>query len=241
MKTVIRGLACGVLSAVWSCAALAIPITFTNFTYATNTLAIAGGNSQSASDNSPPTPLPLLTGVNSNGNGGETASAAAIADTGLLTVQADAFGGSDDGGGSSSISAFSLGASAVANSEFNGDFIAPGGPIAFAFMLTTSGFSNGGATQDSSIRVVVQSGGVTLLDQLFSSAGSYAPILFLPVGTAASVSFIALASADAPGPFDVASQALTANFAVQTVAEPQTLALVIVCALAAAACRRARA
>lgn len=231
MREILSGALCMLLS----CSALAIPITFTEFTYTTGALAVAAGTIDDNNDASPPSLLPLLSASLANGANGETASAAGIADSGLLSAQADAFGGAGDPSPDGS-----LGASGLGSSEFLGNFIAPGGLIEFAFTLDASGSSSGTGTNDGLIRVLVISGGTTLLEQTFGSAGFYAPSISLAAGTAASVSLLVLAGADAPATADVATQFASASFAIRTVPEPSVLALLAICVVTGIGARTAR-
>ena len=154
----------------------AAPLVFTNTLYLTDALALAGTANDTQSDSSPPTAFPLLT-IAAVDTDTASASAAGSADVGFLGSAASASSTVDP-------------ASALASSEFIGDFVALGGAIRLLLNFDTLNNGTDGANADSSILLTLIADGETFLNEVFNTAQSIDRLIALPGGALATLAHL---------------------------------------------------
>lgn len=174
---------CAVCFGFYAMALNAAPISFTNSSYQTAAVALAGDVTNSNSDSSPPRDLPLLTKADATADSG-IASAEGTAETGLLGARADV---------SSSLN----NASALGSSEFTGEFLGSVGKIRLFANFFADGSAEGDGTLDNQLTIRLISNGVTLLDEVLIATGLFDRSFDFSVGALNVLDVILLSSVDA--------------------------------------------
>ena len=196
----------------------AAPLVFTNTLNLTDARALAGAANDANSDSSPPTAFPSLT-IAAVDTDTASASAAGSADVGFLGSAASASSTVDP-------------ASALASSEFIGNFVALGGAIRLSLNFDTLNNGTDGANADSSILLTLIADGETFLNEVFNTAQSIDRLITLPGGALATLDLLLTSSADATVGDALAVATLT--FQAAQVPTAPTLALVLLGLLALA-------
>ena len=173
---------CAVCFGFYAMALNAAPISFTNRSYQTAAVALAGDVTHSNSDSSPPRDLPLLTRAVATADSG-SASAEGTADAGFLGARADV---------SSSIN----NASALGSSEFTGEFLGSVGKTRLFANFFADGSAEGDGTLDNQLTIRLISNGVTLLDEVLTATGLFDRTFDLSVGALNVLDILLLSSAD---------------------------------------------
>jgi hypothetical protein len=172
-----------VLLGICGTALQAAPLAFTDTLYLTDSFASVGAASDAKSDSNPPTAFPLLT-IAAVDADTASASAAGSADLGFLGSAASASSTVDP-------------ASALASSEFIGNFVAPVGGIRLSLNFDTLNNGTGGTTVESSILLTLIADGETFLNEVFNTAQSIDRLIALPIGALATLDLLLTSSADA--------------------------------------------
>ena len=202
---------CAVCFGFYAMALNAAPISFTNSSYQTAAVALAGDVTNSNSDSSPPRDLPLLTKADATADSG-IASAEGTAETGLLGARADV---------SSSLN----NASALGSSEFTGEFLGSVGKIRLFADFFADGSADGDGSLDNQLTIRLISNGVTLLDEVLTATGLFDRTFDLSAGALNVLDILLLSSADVTN--GSAQSIASANFSLTSndVSETPMLAL----------------
>lgn len=173
---------CAVCFGLYAIALNAAPISFTNSSYQTAALALAGDVTNSNSESSPPGDLPLLSRADATADGG-SASAEGRANVGFLGASADV---------SSSLN----NASALGSSEFTGEFLGSAGKVRLFADFFADGRADGDGSLDNQLAIRLISNGVTLLDEVLTVTGLFDRTFDLSFGALNVLDILLLSSAD---------------------------------------------
>ena len=192
-------------------AAQAAPIIFNTTQFSTDAVASVGAVADVQSATSPPDGLPLISGAVAL-SGVDFASAAAIADIGLLVAQSEA-------------SSTQPTASAVASAMFTGTFsLASDTKLKFFIDLDDQDFTDAGAFSDASLFLQLKFEGTTYADMLLTGND---PIFFTVDIPGAGNGVLSLLLASEAGTFGAGNAANFAQAQFLVVPEPGTLALLL--------------
>ena len=173
---------CAVCFGFYAMALNAAPISFTNSSYQTAAVALAGEVTNSNSDSSPPGDLPLLTRADATADSA-SASGEGTAETGLL-------------GASAEVSSSTENASALGSSEFTGEFLGSVGKTRLFADFFADGSADGDGSLDNQLAIRLISNGVTLLDEVLTATGLFDRTFDLSVGALNVLDILLLSSAD---------------------------------------------
>jgi hypothetical protein len=195
--------------------AFAAPIVFDSVLYTTSAFADVGGTADGPhSDDSTANPLPLISTASVNSADG-LANANAIADQGLLAASSEVLSTGASG-------------SAAAISTFLGHFTTQGTGLALGLDYQDFIDAPGAATAASELFVLLQVGGIDLVNDSFT-VSELISLSFPTLAGLDGVLDLTLVSSgldavdDGDGAFNLAS----ASFALNSVPEPASLALVL--------------
>jgi hypothetical protein len=193
--------------------AQATPIVFTSSSYTTAAFADVGGVSDGPFDaGAPPSLLSIISSASVTAVGG-SAAANAIADNLLLAASSEAVSSPEV-------------SSATAVSTFLGAFTTLGSGLSLHVNFEDFIDSLGGGSAGSELFVLLQVGGLTLLDASYTAAELIGADFMTMAGLPGvlDISLVSVANAEADGfGFNLAS----ADFSLNSVPEPATLALVL--------------
>lgn len=227
LRTLLLALACSIATNV---SALPYAPTFTSTTYTTQTVATTSSDADVHDDASPPSGLPLVTSSSVFDLAtGDAASAGAINDVGLMTVNTTA----DSASGPTS---------AVATAHFTGIFLGQGlMELLLGFNPTSFAFGDS-AFAAASLFVTVMSNSTTVFSDVFTVGGPLGLLVDVPFGTMGTLDLLLQSEASALLPATSASNTTTLTISA-SVPEPSTgmlLALAVVLMLGITRARRLR-
>ena len=201
----------GVLLASCALAAQASPIVFSSMQFDTVAVASAGSVAQVDSASSPPAGLPLISSAVAI-SGGDFASAAAIADSGLLVAQSE-------------VSSLQGVASATAFAQFIGAFSLPSETkLKFWIDLDDQDFTDVSASSVATLFLQLTFGGMTYADLLFTGND---PIYFTVDIPSAGDAVLSLLLSSEASTLGAGNAANFAQAQILVVPEPGTLVLLL--------------
>ncbi len=191
----------------------ALPIVFTSSTYTTTALADVDGTLDAHADDTGLAALPLISSASVDAGGGNLAAAHAVADALLLAASSEA-------------ASTGASASAAATTTFLGVFTTGGTGLSLEVLFEDLLDALGGASAGAELFVLLQVDGVDLFQDSFSATELIqATFMTLPgLAGVLDLTLVSTAAADRAGSgFNLAS----ASFALNSVPEPASLALVL--------------
>ena len=150
----------------WGTSLFAAPLSFTSSQYRADATALAGSATDSNSAVSPPSAL-LVSAAASTAL--SSASSSGATDIGFLGTAIDVTGNMEE-------------ASGVGNAEFNGRFIAPGGPILISIQFESQSNISGDGFAEGQLTLSLVSNGIPLPVEIFTVSGIIERVFNLPAG-----------------------------------------------------------